>query len=386
MSNKATISKQDVHDARLGTEDQSILSSIDEIIEDMRNGKPVIIVDDEDRENEGDLVIAAQMATPENINFMAKDGRGLICLPMEDAMVDRLGLQLMGRGNNTQHRTAFTVSIEAKEGVTTGISAADRAKTIQTAINPNNGPETIATPGHVFPLVAREGGVLVRAGHTEAAVDLAKMAGFGGAGVICEIMNDDGTMARLDDLVGFAQLHNLKIGTIADLIAHRRRNEKLVKCIHETVLSSRYGGDFNLYIYAVQIEYAEHIALVKGDISNTDEPVLVRMHAMNILGDVLGADGDSVLQKSMELIEEEGRGVIVLLRSPSATSLSDRLLMKQSDTKTKKNGKVLRDYGIGAQILLDLGVRNMVLLSNSPKSVIGLDGYDLHIQGHRTIS
>ncbi len=384
------ISKQTLRDARLGTEDQTILSSIDEIIKDMRSGKPVIIVDDEDRENEGDLVIAAQMATPENINFMAKDGRGLICLPMEESMVDRLGLQLMGRGNNAQHRTAFTVSIEAKEGVTTGISASDRAKTIQTAINPQNGPETIATPGHVFPLLAREGGVLVRAGHTEAAVDLAKLAGFSGAGVICEIMNDDGTMARLDDLVSFAQRHNLKIGTIAGLIAHRRCNETLVRRIHEDAFSSRHGGDFKLHLYAAQIEYAEHIALVKGDISNPEDPVLVRMHAMNVLGDVLGGISEekqeSTLKKSMEMIDKEGRGVIVLLRSPNPTNLSERLLKTENPPKSQPNEKVLRDYGIGAQILLDLGVRNMILLSNSPKSIVGLDGYDLHIHGHRAIS
>ncbi len=380
MSN--TISKQDIRDARLNEDDQTVLSSIDEIIEDMRNGKPVIIVDDEDRENEGDLVIPAQMATPANINFMAKDGRGLICLPMEEAMVDRLGLQLMGRGNNSQHRTAFTVSIEAKEGVTTGISAADRAKTIQDAINPQNGPESIATPGHVFPLVAREGGVLVRAGHTEAAVHLAKMAGFSGAGVICEIMNDDGTMARLDDLVGFAQLHNLKIGTIADLISYRRVNETLVKRIHTDEFTSRGGGAFDLHIYTADIEYAEHVVLVKGDISNADEPVLVRMHAFDVMKDALGAGQDDVLQKSIDIVDQEGRGVIVLLRAPNATSLSEKLI---ADEQPKNPEAVLRDYGIGAQILLDLGVRNMVLLSNASKSVIGLDGYDLHIHGHRKI-
>lgn len=382
----SVISKQDIRDARLGADDQAVLSSIDEIIADMRNGKPVIIVDDEDRENEGDLVIPAQMATPENINFMAKEGRGLICLPMEEAMVDRLGLQLMGRGNNSQHRTAFTVSIEAKEGVTTGISAADRAKTIQTAINPDNGPDAIATPGHVFPLMAREGGVLVRAGHTEAAVDLSKMAGFSGAGVICEIMNDDGTMARLDDLVGFAQHHNLKIGTIADLISHRRCNETLIKRIYEGEFTGYSNVEFKLHLYTAQIEYAEHIALVKGHITQGDEPVLVRMHAMDILGDVLGASPDQTLKRSMEIIEEEGRGVIVLLRSPNATSLSERILKQDNRSEQEKKEKVLRDYGIGAQILLDLGVKNMVLLSNSPKSVIGLDGYDLHIQGHRQIT
>ncbi len=384
---EATITKQDIRDARLNVEDQDILSSIEDIIEDMRNGKPVIIVDDEDRENEGDLVIAAQMATPENINFMAKDGRGLICLPMEEAMVDRLGLQLMGRGNNSQHRTAFTVSIEAKEGVTTGISAADRAKTIQDAINPVNGPDAIATPGHVFPLVAREGGVLVRAGHTEASVDLAKLAGFSGAGVICEIMNDDGTMARLDDLVGFAQLHNLKIGTIADLISYRRRNETLVDRIHSQNFETRFDQNFAMHIYAAQIDYAEHIVLVKGDVSSDPEtPVLVRMHALDVLGDVLGMGASDTLRRSMEMIEQEGRGVIVLLRPPNATSISDRLVRNPNPQAVDKKEAVLRDYGIGAQILLDLGVRNMVLLSNSPKSVIGLDGYDLHIHGHRAIS
>ena len=380
-----SISKQDIRDARLGSEDQSVLSSVDEIIEDMRNGKPVIVVDDEDRENEGDLVIAAQMATPENINFMAKDGRGLICLPMEEQMVDRLGLHLMGRGNNSQHRTAFTVSIEAKEGVTTGISAADRAKTIQTAINPASGPETIATPGHVFPLIAREGGVLVRAGHTEAAVDLAKMAGFSGAGVICEIMNDDGTMARLDDLVGFAQRHNLKIGTIADLISYRRRTENMVEKAYTGDFKAFNGGAFKMHLYTAKVDYAEHVVLVKGDISASDEPVLVRMHAVNILNDALGMGGDETLRKSLDAIEEEGRGVVVLLRSPNAKSISQRLVKDESQPKLEKQQAILRDYGIGAQILLDLGVRNMVLLSNTPKSVIGLDGYDLHIHGHRNI-
>lgn len=380
-----TISKQDIKDARLSPEDQDVLSSIEEIIADMRNGKPVIIVDDEDRENEGDLIIPAQMATPENINFMAKEGRGLICLPMEEQMVDRLGLHLMGRGNNSQHRTAFTVSIEAKEGVTTGISAADRAHTIQTAINPDNGPDTIATPGHVFPLMAREGGVLVRAGHTEAAVDLSKLAGFSGAGVICEIMNDDGTMARLTDLVAFAQLHNLKIGSIADLISYRRRNENMVERVHEQPYSPVDCGEFTLCLYKAKIHYAEHIALVKGDISKQDEPILVRMHAVDILKDVIGGKEDSILRRSIEEVERAGRGVIVLLRPPNATSLSERLIKKDDKAEIDNKDKVIRDYGIGAQILLDLGVRNMVLLSNNPKSVIGLEGYDLHIAGHKSI-
>ena len=381
-----TVSKQDIRDSRLHKEDQAVLSSIDEILEDVKAGKPVILVDDEDRENEGDLVIAADMATPENINFMAKEGRGLICLPMEEEIVDRLGLQLMGRGNNSRHRTAFTVSIEAKEGVTTGISAADRAHTILTAINSQSGPHDIATPGHIFPLMARDGGVLVRAGHTEAAVDLARMAGLTPAGVICEIMNDDGTMARLENLVPFAQKHNLKIGTIADLIGYRRKNESLVEKIHEDTLISPHGGEFRLKLYVNKTEYAEHIALVKGDINPDDkEPVLVRMHAVDFLGDVLGKDDESTLKTAMEIIGKEERGVVVILREPNPTALSEKLMGNSEAPPEKKSG-ALRDYGIGAQILLDIGVRNMILLSNKPKNVIGLDGYDLHIHGHKNIT
>lgn len=386
---EATISKQNIRDARqsdtrLHEDDQAVLSDIEEIIADMRNGKPVVIVDDEDRENEGDLVIAAQMATPENINFMAKEGRGLICLPMEEQMVDRLSLHLMGRGNNTQHRTAFTVSIEAKEGVTTGISAADRAKTIQTAINPNSGPDSIATPGHVFPLVAREGGVLVRAGHTEAAVDLSKLAGFSGAGVICEIMNDDGTMARLSDLVQFSQFHNLKIGSIADLIEYRRRTENMVEKIHEGEFNAPDIGTFDLTLYAAKIDYAEHIVLSKGDIKNAKEPVLVRMHALDTLRDALGADPDRMLENAMRIVAQEECGVVVILRPPNPHSLSERLSAAPVDAP--KKDAVLRDYGIGAQILLDLGVKDMTLLSNSPKNIPGLEGYGLHIHGHRKIT
>ncbi|MCB1783370.1 MAG: 3,4-dihydroxy-2-butanone-4-phosphate synthase [Alphaproteobacteria bacterium] len=355
---------------------------IEDILADVRVGKAVIIVDDENRENEGDLIVAAEKATAENINFMAREGRGLICLPMEEAMTKRLGLELMGRGDNSRHRTAFTVSIEAKEGVTTGISAADRAHTIKTAINPETGPGDIATPGHVFPLIAREGGVLVRAGHTEASVDLAKMAGFSGAGVICEIMNDDGTMARLPDLVKFADKHGLKLGSIADLIAYRRRKETLVRHIHEDTLQSRFGGEFKLHIYATTVDYAEHIVLVKGDITSKDTPVLVRMHAVDILGDILGKGESPTLQKSMEIIGKEG-GVIVLLRTADPYAFSSRL---KSAKNADEKSLVLRDYGIGAQILLDLGVRNMVLLSNSHRSVIGLDGYDLHITGYRPLT
>ncbi|MFN3701699.1 MAG: 3,4-dihydroxy-2-butanone-4-phosphate synthase [Alphaproteobacteria bacterium] len=370
------------------------ISTIEEIIEDVKLGKPVIIVDDEDRENEGDLVIAAQCATAEVVNFMAKDGRGLICLPMESAMVERLNLELMGRGDNKHHRTAFTVSIEAKEGVTTGISAADRAHTILTAIDPKMTHNDIATPGHVFPLKARDGGVLVRAGHTEAAVDLARLAGFSGAGVICEIMNDDGTMARLPDLVGFAQRHALKIGTIADLISYRRKTETLVKCIHKGGFESRFGGHFDLRLYANTLDYAEHIVLIKGDIQNAKEPILVRMHALNLLQDALGGGDKNPLTRAMEMIAEQGVGVVVILREPNPKSLSSRLSGHAEEhkadnisaTSSAQGSKAtLRDYGIGAQILLDLGVRDMILLTDTPKTIIGLEGYDLKIHAHKPI-
>ena len=360
---------------------ENVLSPIEDIIADLRAGKPVIIVDDEDRENEGDLIVAAERATPEVINFMAREGRGLICLPMERAMVERLGLELMGRGNNTRHKTAFTVSIEAKEGVTTGISAADRAHTIAVAIDPKTKADGIATPGHVFPLLARDGGVLVRAGHTEAAVDLAKLAGFSGAGVICEIMNDDGSMARLSDLSGFAGKHQLKIGSIADLIAFRRQTECLVKKIFEDNFSSRYGGDFKFYLYANTVQYAEHIVLVKGDVRAAKSPVLVRMHAVDIFEDILGSAENSTLHKAMEIIGAEGCGAVVILRQADAQSLSRRLL------KTGGSGaQALRDYGIGAQILLDVGISNMRLLTDNPKNVVGLEGYGLYISGHQPIN
>ncbi len=395
------IAKDTIQDARLHEEDQAILSSIEDILNDMRQGKPVIIVDDEDRENEGDLVIAAEMATPENINFMAKEGRGLICLPMERAMVERLGLEQMGRGDNVQHRTAFTVSIEAKEGVTTGISAADRATTIKAAINPDSTARDIATPGHVFPLLARDGGTLVRAGHTEASVDLAKLAGFSGAGVICEIMNDDGSMARLDNLVSYAQKHNLKIGTIADLISYRLSTESLVEKIYSDVFTSHYGGKFDFYIYASTVHYAEHIVLVKGDVEtrvkNPDDPILVRMHAVDMFEDVLGADTDSSLHKSMRIIGEEGAGIIVILRQSDPAALSKRMMAKKKNVlgEGARDGadqtqcaaakeKIFRSYGIGAGILRDLGVTNMTLITDNPKNVVGLEGYGLYIKGHRS--
>ena len=361
------------------------IASIEEIIADVKAGKPVIIVDDEDRENEGDFIVAAEMATAENINIMARDGRGLICLPMERQMVERLDLELMGKGDNSRHKTAFTVSIEAKEGVTTGISAADRATTIKTAIDPNTSSNDIATPGHVFPLLARDGGVLVRAGHTEAAVDLAKLAGFSGAGVICEIMNDDGTMARLPDLVTFAQKHDYKIGTIADLIAYRRRTETLVKNIHEETLLSEFGGDFTLKIYTNTLNNAEHIALVKGDVENASDPVLVRMHSLNMKADILGGIESSTLHRAMEMIGEEGTGVIVIIRNDDPAYLSKRMMKTEKPKAPNEQEEQLRQYGIGAQILKDLGIARMTLLTNAPKTIVGLEGYNLFIDGFREI-
>lgn len=355
------------------------LATPEELIEEARNGRMFILVDDEDRENEGDLIVPAQMATPETINFMAKEGRGLICLAMEAPMIERLDLPMMGQ-QRARMGTAFTVSIEARDGITTGISAADRAHTIQTAIAANATPDDIVTPGHVFPLKAREGGVLVRAGHTEAAVDISRLAGLQPAGVICEVMKDDGTMARLNDLIPFARQHNLKIGTIADLIAYRRRTEKIVQKVTETDFTSRIGGDFRLHVYANTLDGVEHVALVKGRIQ-PDQPVLVRVHAVNILNDLLGGAGDAVLEQALRQVDAEGAGVIVLIREPGKASISESLRQQEPGA-----GKAIREYGVGAQILLDVGVRQMVLLTNSPKSIAGLDGYALHIVGHRPLS
>jgi 3,4-dihydroxy 2-butanone 4-phosphate synthase/GTP cyclohydrolase II len=369
----------------MSSEFTKYLSSIEDVVEDARNGRMVILVDDEDRENEGDLVIPAQFATPEAVNFMAKNGRGLICLSMSQQRVDDLGLDLMSKDNRTRHHTAFTVSIEAREGVSTGISAHDRAHTIQTAIDPSKGAADIVTPGHVFPLVAKDGGVLQRAGHTEAAVDISRMAGLHEAGVICEIMNDDGTMARMPDLIRFAQFHNLKIATIADLIAYRRRSDKLVERSHETSLVSEYGGEFQMVVFTSQVSYAESIALVKGDISG-DEPVLVRMHGYDPNPDIFGEAGGKAgrLEQAMRDIADEGRGVLVFLREARKMSISEFLQAQESQDKAKLED--LRDYGIGAQILSDLGVKKMVLLTNSPKHVVGLDGYNLEIVGTRELT
>lgn len=362
------------------------LSSIDTILSDAKAGKMFILIDDEDRENEGDLVIPAEFADAAAVNFMAKHGRGLICLALSKSHTEQLQLGLMARHNESRHQTAFTTSIEARHGISTGISAADRALTIQTAINPQVRAADIVSPGHIFPLVARDGGVLVRAGHTEAAVDIARLAGCNSAGVICEIMNDDGSMARLPDLIEFAQQHGLNIATIADLIAHRRMREKLVERVIETKMTSRYGGEFDVIVYRNTLAYAEHVVLIKGDIA-ADAPTLVRMHAVNPLADILGDVHDgtgSLLHQSMQAIEQAGSGVVVLLREPVKTALSDRFKSRLGEPT--EHPMDLRDYGIGAQILLDLGIYHMTLLSNSKRAVVGLEGYGIEIAGWQEIA
>jgi 3,4-dihydroxy 2-butanone 4-phosphate synthase/GTP cyclohydrolase II len=359
-------------DETVRTSFSAFLSPTEELLEEARRGRMFILVDDEDRENEGDLVIPAQFATPDAINFMARFARGLICLAMARSRVDQLGLPLMAQSNGTRHQTAFTVSIEAREGVTTGISAADRSRTVAVAINPELGREHIVTPGHVFPLVAREGGTLVRAGHTEAAVDFARMAGLNPSGVICEIMNDDGTMARMPDLIAFAQHHGLKLGTIADLIAHRRRTERLVQRVEDSMLPQAIGGDWRAVVYASTISPGEHLALVKGDISGT-EPVLVRMHAASLINDLVAGRTLGELHGAMRMIAQAGRGVVVLLRDGRADGLSDQIRRGRGRTVAPE----LRDYGIGAQILADLGLHRIIRLSNHPRPIVGLEGYGL---------
>jgi 3,4-dihydroxy 2-butanone 4-phosphate synthase/GTP cyclohydrolase II len=357
------------------------LSSPEELIDEARNGRMFILVDDEDRENEGDLVIPAQMATPDAINFMARYGRGLVCLALAKERIDQLGLGLMSRENGTRHETAFTVSIEAKEGVTTGISAADRARTIAVAIDAAKGSEHLVSPGHVFPLVARPGGVLVRAGHTEAAVDIARLAGLNPSGVICEIMNDDGTMARLDDLVAFAQLHGLKIGTIRDLIAYRRRHDHLVERTSETRFESEWGGTWTAMTYLDKSSGDEHLVLTKGA-PVPDRPTLVRVHTIDPLSDLVGSKGSrgSLIQGAMKAIGDAGGGVLVLLRRGGSDAMSRAIRATASGDMDE-----LRNYGIGAQILADLGVHDMVLLSNSHHTLVALSGYGLNIAGERAI-
>ena len=379
------------------------LSPISDVIEDIRNGKMVIVVDDEDRENEGDLIVAGQMATPDAINFMAKYGRGLICLAMTGERVDHLGLSLMSSDNRSQFETAFTTSIEAREGVTTGISASDRARTIAVAIDPAHGRDEIVTPGHVFPLRAQDGGTLVRTGHTEAAVDLARLAGLNPSGVICEIMNEDGTMARLPDLVKFAQFHNLKVATIADLIAYRLRNDSIVERSMTTRIARKHGGDFKLIVYRNRVSNAEHLALVKGDISG-DEPVLVRMHAVNILDDMIHDttnSRESELEGALQTVGAAGRGVVVIIREPWAEKLSNQVRARHRvpsdpvaasaevamspDDGRETEPPALRDFGVGAQILADLGVKEMVLLTNRARAIKGIEGFGLSVVGRRPI-
>ncbi|WP_417254943.1 3,4-dihydroxy-2-butanone-4-phosphate synthase [Celeribacter sp.] len=357
---------------------EAAISPIEEIIEDARNGRMFILVDHEDRENEGDLVIPSQMATPEAINFMATYGRGLICVTLTGERIDALGLPMMASNNSSRHETAFTVSIEAKEGVSTGISAHDRARTVAVAIDPSKTADDIATPGHVFPLRARDGGVLVRAGHTEAGVDVARLAGLMPSSVICEIMKEDGTMSRLPDLVAFAQMHNLKIGTISDLIAYRRRHDNLVTKTEERSVVSEFGGDWNMQVYTDDLHGAEHIVLVKGDVSD-GAPALVRVHNLNPLEDVLGIGKTSrEIEGAMEVIAEEGRGVIVLLRDT-------RMKLAEEDEDTSP--QTLRRYGLGAEILAAIGLSELILVTDSPQpKVPGLDAFGLEIVGTRRIT
>jgi 3,4-dihydroxy 2-butanone 4-phosphate synthase/GTP cyclohydrolase II len=356
----------------------SPISPIEDIIEDARNGRPYILVDAEDRENEGDVIIPAQFATPDQINFMARFARGLICLSISNDRARQLRLPPMASENRESMGTAFTVSIEAREGVTTGISAHDRSHTVAVAIDPTKGPDDIVSPGHVFPLVARDGGVLVRAGHTEAAVDISRMAGLNPAGVICEIMNDDGTMARLPELVAFAQLHGLKIGTIADLIAYRRRTERQIERVLETPFESVYGGKFRMIVYRHSIDRAEHVVLVKGRIE-AEVPTLVRMHQVDFAADLLGVAGarkDYIPSALAAIGSHDGPGVAVFIRDPNPAWISERYGDPSNGTH---HSNALRDYGVGAQILLDLGVRDMILLTSSQTKPAALAGYGLRI-------
>ena len=351
------------------------LDSIESAIEDIYEGKMIIVVDEEDRENEGDLTMAAERVTPESVNFMATYGRGLICMPMTPERLDRLEIPLMVSRNESMYETAFCVSIEGRRNVSTGISAADRATTILTAIDPRTRPEDLIRPGHVFPLRARPGGVLERAGQTEAAVDLARIAGLDPAGVICEIMNEDGTMARLPDLQSFAARHGIKIVSVVDLMKFRLRTERFVKRIQETPFECEQG-EFRLLLYENELDGNRHVVLTKGRV-NTDEPVLVRVHSALLLGDVfsgLNHDSGRELRKSLEIIQDEGRGVLVYLRY---TDKEDRLLREiTGEIQYPAN---FRDYGVGAQILADLGLRNIRVLTNHPKKIVGLEGFKLNV-------
>jgi len=376
-----TLGKLETYLARGGS---GVMATAEEIINEARNGRMYILVDDEDRENEGDLIIPAQMATPDAINFMAKYGRGLICLAMAKDRVEELGLDMMSQNNRTAHETAFTISIEAREGVTTGISAADRARTVAVAIDGTKGKSEIVTPGHVFPLQARNGGVLVRAGHTEAAVDVSRLAGLNPSGVICEIMKDDGEMARLDDLIEFAQHHGMKIGTIRDLIAYRLRNDHLAQKRTEATFESRWGGEWKAITFFNTATESEQIVLQKGHI-DPDNPTLVRMHATAIFSDVFGKTGahSGTLAESMKIIGEAGSGIIVFI-SPRIPNFYSGQVARLKGEKPADMDQ-LRDYGVGAQILTELGVSDMELLSNTSHDLVGLDAYGLRIVGQRAI-
>ena len=364
------------------SDESPVLVPIEEIIEEARNGRMFILVDDEDRENEGDLVIPAQMATPDAINFMAMHGRGLVCLTLTRERTEHLGLELMSRNNGTRHETAFTVSIEAREGVTTGISAGDRARTVAVAIDASKGRQDIVTPGHVFPLIARDGGVLVRAGHTEASVDIARLAGLNPSGVICEIMNEDGTMARMNDLIPFARRHGLKMGTIRDLIEYRRKHDHLVECVSEAPFMSDYGGEWTAKSFRNKTDGTVNIVLQKGHVV-PGTPTLVRMHGISIYSDVLGAPGPRkrTLQRAMAEIGREGAGVIVLLMPGDPESLTREVEAASGQPPSMD----LRTYGIGAQILVDLGVQDMILLTNAHHNVVAIEGYGINIVGERPI-
>jgi 3,4-dihydroxy 2-butanone 4-phosphate synthase/GTP cyclohydrolase II len=365
-----------------------VLVPISAIIDEARNGRMFVLVDDEDRENEGDLIIPAQMATPDAINFMATHGRGLICLALAQARVEALGLQPMSRTNGSRMETAFTTSIEAREGVSTGISAADRARTISVAIDAAKGPDDLVSPGHVFPLVAREGGVLVRAGHTEAAVDIARLAGLNPSGVICEIMAEDGSMARFDGLMAFARQHGLKVGTIRDLIAYRRKHDHLIEKRAEGRFFSRWGGDWRAISFYNKATREDTMALVKGHV-DPDKPTLVRMHALSVFDDVFAHDTErqGLLEGAMRMIGDAGAGVVVLINRPSPghATRAIRGLTGERPGHDDEAPSEQRDYGVGAQILAELGVHDMILLTNTRHSLVGLEGYDLSIVGERPI-